>query len=276
MFEKVRNDREQCQTICRLSKRDATYFEVGNMSSDLSPCFYLLYFIGIFPSCNQEIKAKKVYFIFVRKIATAIIHAIWFYIFFISFLTTIHLSRQFKTDFTICLVNALVVLIRFAVHHKMHKVKSIIKSIEIFYSSVSKEDYKRIKTAIKAFCYGATLAAVAMCIISTEHMKISDKFNRFSRDFIFGMNVSNDSSFFLQYFPIVIFTSTIFYQNFIPLAVCIYISSIFYILRKAIGKFVESIRYDRLEGVPDVSTYLLKFSQITTMEFDGSQKQLPC
>lgn len=244
------------------SDKNVKNFEMGQMYYDLSPCIRFLHVIGVFAMKDEKSGKKRLCFYAVQKLAAIIMHIFWFYVFFISFLSAVRLSRQFKTNFTLSLGNALVAIIRFAVYWKIHKVKSVIQSIEIFYLSITKRGYRSIRCMIRSICYGGTISAMIMCAISVKHQQLSGTFSTFSRDFVLGMKFSNDTSPFFPYFPSIVFISTLFYNHFIPLIVCLYIMSIFYVLRSAIKKFVESLKYNRLEGVPDLTVYTLKFNRM--------------
>lgn len=254
--------RRKSRKDSQLTKIDSEIFELGQMYSDVLPCIHFLTLIGAFAVKNREAGKKRMFYYLFRKLTAIIMHTFWLYVFFISFLSTIRLSRQFKTNFTLSLGSTLVAIIRFAVHWKMHKVESVVQSIEIFYLSITKTGYRSKKCTIRSICYGGTVAALIMCGISIKHFKVSGMFNTFTREFVFGLNLSNDTSPFFQYIPAILFTCTVFYHHFIPLIVSLYIISVFFILRNAIGKFVENLKYDRLEGVPDLTLYTLKFNRM--------------
>ena len=258
----VNSKRHRIRKSLKSTENNAKNFEMGQMYSDLSPCIHFLHLIGVFALENHENGKKRLCLHLFRKLAVVIMHTLWLYIFFISFLSSIRLSRQFKTNFTLSLGNALVAIIRFGVHWKIYKVKPVIQSIEIFSLSITKQGYRSIRCMIRSICYGGTVAALIMCAISAKHQQISGTFNTFSRDFVLGVKFPNDTSAFFQYFPFIVYTSTLFYHHFIPLIVSLYITSVFYILRNAIGKFVESLKYDRLEGIPDLTVYTLKFNRM--------------
>lgn len=177
---KRRKPRKESQ----LTKIDSEIFELGQMYSDLLPCIQFLNLIGAFAVKNRETGKKRMFFYLFRKTTAIIMHTFWLYVFFISFLSTIRLSRQFKTNFTLSLGSALVAIIRFAVHWKMHKVEPVIQSIEIFYLSITKKGYCSKKCTIRSICYGGTVSALIMCGISIKHFNVSGTFNTFTREFV--------------------------------------------------------------------------------------------
>lgn len=250
------------QSIFVVAKNNEKNSEFGQMYADLSPCIRFLTLIGIFPEPDKETGKKMFCVRLFRKLAVLIGHAFWFYVFFISLLSAVKLSRQFKTNFTLTLFSSLIAIIRFAVYMKMSKIQPTVHSIESFHLSVSKQRYRSIGKTVKFLCYGGTVAALIMAVISLEYLKLAGIFNPFARDFVFGFKFSNDTFIFVQYFPSIMFTSTIFYHHFIPLIVCLHICTIFYMLKNAIRGFADSLKHDRLEGAPDVVVCVLKFNRM--------------
>lgn len=256
----ARNNRMRCRRVFRITEEREKIFKLGLVDSDLSPCIHMLFLAGIFPQ-RKETK-ESCCITLLRKSITAMIHIYWTYIFFISFFTTIRLSQQFKTDFTMSVVNVLTAIIRFAVHQKRNKIYPAIESIENFYLIFPNKGYKARKSVIQTLCYAGILAAIIMTIISVEHLKVKGQYESYSRDFILGLNTTQNVSYFVEYFPYAILITTIFCHHFIPLLICLYICSTFHILRKAVTKFIDTIKHDRQTGNSDLTVYMSEYNRM--------------
>lgn len=234
----------------------------GRILSDLSPSFHLLTLLGTFSMDRNSLKKNSQCQRFLIRVIESIIHTVWLYVFIISTLSTIRIARQLHTSFTLCLMNVVVVIIRFVFHFKKHKIHSAVRAIEQFYSNVTDEEYKPMKNVLTMLCCACLLASFAMGIISTEHLRAAGTFEKYAKDFVFGLNFTPDQAVYFRIFSQGMFSATIFYHHFLPVSLCIFICSVYVAYKRVLDSFVRRIRADVLRRAVDIDVYVTLYKNM--------------
>ncbi|GFU27497.1 uncharacterized protein NPIL_30241 [Nephila pilipes] len=229
--------------------------------NDLSPSIHLISLFGIFPQdkySNKMSQCRR----FLSRTVQNLIHVFWLHILIVAALLVIPIARPLQSNFTLNLMDIVIAIIRFVFHWKKHKIYSTIRSIEYFYLSVTNDRYKPIKSSLIALCCGCVLASLSMAIPSLEHLRVAGVMEDYSRNFIFGLNITKEESEFFHILPTVFATIVVFCHHFIPITSCIFICSIYLTFKKSIIKFEEKIEADRSMKNVNIDVYTALYNKM--------------
>ncbi|GFR01873.1 uncharacterized protein TNCT_433441 [Trichonephila clavata] len=230
--------------------------------NDLSPSIHLISLFGIFPQDKNSDKKISQCHRFLSRTVQNIIHVFWLHILIVAFLLVIPIARPLQSNFTLNLMDIVIAIIRFVFHLKKDKIYSTIRSIENFYSSVTNDTYKPMKNSLITLFCGCLLASLAMAIPSLEHLRVAGVMEDYSKNYMFGLNITKDESEFFYILPTVIATIVVFCHHFVPMTSCIFICSIYLTFKKSIDKFEEKIKTDRLMKNVNINTYTALYNRM--------------
>ncbi|GIY65572.1 uncharacterized protein CEXT_379681 [Caerostris extrusa] len=229
---------------------------------DLSPSIHMILLLGIFPRDKSTSKKDSLLRRFFCRTVENLIHAFWLYVFVVGSLVVSPLTRHLQTNFTLSLMNMIIAIVHFVLHLKRHKVYSVIRTIEKFYTSATTDAYQPMRNRLIALICGCLLLCFVMIITSLEHLKVAGVLEDYTKDFVFGMNTTKEDCKFFDIFPMLFVTTTVIYHHLSPISVSIFICSIHLTFKKSVAKFGERIEKDRLSKCTNIDIYISLYNRM--------------
>lgn len=227
-------------------------FQEHLLISDLSPSIRLLYFLGIFP--RDKISTKNVSHVrnLMSKLFGILLCTWWCYAVTVSTLSVTRIVKNLRTNFTINFMNILIAFKILVMYRKRHQILSTIRFIEKFHVSVADNSYRSIKKTLTIMAVACFVATIFQMVVSIEYLKAAGFLEDYSNDFQLGLNVTLEKAIFFRIYPKIVFTVTVFYHHFTPMALCIFICSIYFTFKRSIEEFRNRIKRETLKSSMDI------------------------
>lgn len=236
-------------------------FEDHMLISDLSPSIRLLYFLGIFPRDKISQNVSHVRNL-MSKLFGIFLCIWWCYVVIVSTLSVTRIVKNLRTNFTINFTNILIAFKILVMFRKRHQIHSTIRSIEQFHISVTDNSYKPIKKILTIMAVACFVATIFQIVVSIEYLKAAGFLEDYSNDFQLGLNGTQEKALFFRIYPKIVFTVTVFYHHFAPIALCIFICSIYFTFKRSIEEFRNRIKSETLKSSMDIDWCASSFNRM--------------
>ncbi|KAG8193260.1 hypothetical protein JTE90_027004 [Oedothorax gibbosus] len=132
-----------------------------------------------------------------------------------------------------------------------------------FHLFVANYSYKPIKKRFTVLACICLVATIVQIVVSLEYLKAAGFLEGYSNDFQLGLNVTLKESPFFAIYPKTVFAVTVFYHHFTPVALCIFICSIYLTFKQSVKAFSDRIKSEQSKRSTDIDWCASSFNRMT-------------